>query len=205
MGDYSNWFQAFIAIFTLAAVMYGARKAAVIAEKSNEVAARSVAVSENSNKIAKDSAVIAERAVITDIIRNLVFEANITYRNHVSSIERDKTLPMLNGYSLQTEIDAVSVERRTFFSGMSEEQSIIKYVVCLMRAVDVGKKAIYNGDPSQNFYKEVLALYLDLSLREELHNKNCLNLTLNRLRKKNIYYNEHNIKDDYDKIDGLGL
>lgn len=192
-GDISNWSQAFISVFTLLAVIYTARKTSIIAESSNG--------------ISKDSAVIAERSTLVQIIHNLVSDANNVYRNHVSSIERCETLPIITPLTPQREKEAILAAHRSLFSGLTEEQSIIKYIVCLERAVSVGKNAIYNGQPSQIFYINVLSTYLDLSLREELFNRKILNKTLTRLKKNDITVEdtEFSIIESYYDLAGVGF
>ncbi|MBR0559733.1 hypothetical protein [Neokomagataea anthophila] len=46
IGDYSNWFQSFISMYTLLAIMYTARKTSKIAKKSNAVVKNSTKISE---------------------------------------------------------------------------------------------------------------------------------------------------------------
>jgi len=73
-GDFSNWFQALIGIWTLLAVFYTAYQSSLIAKSSNN--------------IAKDSAIISERSYVIGLVKAFVEEANASYQKHLEEHQK---------------------------------------------------------------------------------------------------------------------
>ncbi|GBR55546.1 hypothetical protein AA106555_2044 [Neokomagataea thailandica NBRC 106555] len=73
-GDFSNWFQALVAIWTLLAVIYTATKAYSVSENSNKLIENSNQIAENSNSISEQSHQLSLEAIY---IQKLAIHAEI--------------------------------------------------------------------------------------------------------------------------------
>lgn len=188
-GDFSNWFQALIGIWTLLAVFYTAYQSSLIAK--------------NSNNIAKDSAIISERSYVIGLVKAFVEEANASYQKHLEEHQKwitcDATIDFYKGDTT----DLYS-ELYSYFNNRKYYCFVGDAIKSLVNCIDLIKQSKYNDRESIKYFANSLIIFTDNDFHNELISKNELEWIEEQTLKDEMpkYYLEHidSLKNSYDTI-----
>jgi len=152
-GDFSNWFQALIGIWTLLAVFYTAYQSSLIAK--------------NSNNIAKDSAIISERSYVIDLVKAFVEEANSYYKKHLDERQKwnicNTTIDFHEG-----DTSKLYEELTSLFNNRKYYNFILDGIIMISKCIDIINNSKYKDDESMKYYANTINIFLDGRLRSEL-------------------------------------
>lgn len=169
VGDFSNWFQAFIAIFTLLAVIFGSIKASEIANTTDEIARKSVIVSERSSINAlllelssKANSMLSEQMNIVDEENKMAVEKAIDHKRKGIMIELDD----------DSDIDDQHFKYDKLYGHFRRDGRISRFVSNIKKCKFIIENCQFRDD---NYYKNILISLLDTSCMTELKEQNYLN------------------------------
>lgn len=174
--ELSNWVQAFIAIWTLLAVIYTAKKAYLASEKSNN--------------ISNNSAIISERSYMNDIIRSCSGNYNKIindlsylvnkYLEACLNMQHASQHYIMESRRMVDELKSNIIEKDLFQAIQSIEKQILFLDSCIYQDI--------RGTNSKEYYREIIILMTDMSVIEELKGKEILEVycRLNCFPKKTL-------------------
>lgn len=158
-GDSANWLQAFVAILTLLAVVYGSIKAALIAKTTEE--------------ISKKSIIVSERASVNNLLSQLAFNSNKfldeykEIRNKADLLRGEKDLHP-NGEEYRFRENIIS----EMFKPIGKDGYISRFVTNINKSRKIIESCEIRDDL---YYKNIFNALLDTSCITELVGQKYLN------------------------------